>query len=1339
MTFKDNHVSILLCRMNYRRSFLYGMEVFVMQSGGLILSSVRCTCQGSALGDFRHVDSECPKSRDGWPPHANERHQKVRQRARDAASRARRLSREEAEKPWELLSIMKSQSWVPKEGNVRQLLCVDPSCHICEAMTLEIRQLLQSEKSQFSPALLGQPHGPACLEMPISSESFEWNQEFCSSYSTNSPVAPGNQTLTQLPEQLTQSTNADGVQLCWTDPLQVGQEFHLADMPMTSETVASPGLEESVVLMNEEDTVYSNLNYIQQLQDHETLNSQIPFQTLTPQITVTYPMAVSIVTDAPQPFLSPEVLRLLEIHVKKLMHFQRWGLPRRVEESLKQLMPNPPMYFQPERNQPDSFILNTSSQDCVHRFEGICPQTWYSPMDGQPIQTFWVSEWSSGDPGQRLSCKPIPSPVEKPLLTPDYELFRDLCLPPEGQADGSQSNFQKKFTQLFCGLPSMHSESLGSTFLCTQGVSKNTLNPPYKEPHFLKVSPPFPLPEAAPPPSSTSPNESLYEPQRAQMGGVPFLTLSECETLEWHLLQRQLQLQLQWGQPAVISGSPRTQSHTRYKHKPRNKAKPRETLQVFGPGKPFSVLTRELFFIPQHARRLLEFHLQKQLIHLRWGLPQRIQRSMQMLLLSTDPQSLPCSGGGSRQPNESTSQPRKPEADGSGDTFLPKGTIPMPHLFAKAKAMLKSHVDTKCEQILEGKVPACVQSSWKGRIPGNMAAGTLFPNIPQGQPLELQAENNPDLHQEAVSWKPMDPDQEAQVFSGAFTEHCRRPQALSEETIKKLETTLRHKYLAFLSGLQALYCVAPTRATSPIVDQSVITTLSWPVKSPQKPLSQKSPLEALCLSGLEPCTQDDEETSANIAEEFQRGARGDGRTERVPPERQPLLIRPYSLNTEIMERLSFHLKKKVLEIKLGISLKGSAFQEPTAADSESESVQEPLGSPQESTLLQEPPTLCHSPVAPDSDKVHLKQPATAVQAVFQEQNQPSSRAVPHRSAQQGSQVHRDMMEAQMHYVQMGTGGEMLNLMEPFSTESQSPGKSKSGHVPTVIGKSKDPGKPKAVGDLGEGDAGLGFPLVSQKTRQDGEQEKQLLHRPRQGSSQQGHAFHLQGACPHSPRESPELQFPHPPPAVFMETDSEQDTEGSQSEESIVPEPARTAEAPQPVLSQASQGLPFPCSPTQRKPLQGQPGPGHFPPGHTMPASPSTRPSRLPEAGLKNKMKFFFHSINPKMKSKAHTEPSMGSTPGKVAKISKENVERGLPRAKSPTKKTKPEDSRGPKAQFLSSEKSVVGPCLTPSYILDSKFWPRSRQVGSVSVLGHPYHCPRHCPRLAYATQQRNPP
>ncbi|XP_016078267.1 PREDICTED: protein FAM205C-like [Miniopterus natalensis] len=73
-----------------------------------------------------------------------QRHRKLRQRARDAASRARKHSCKEAEKPWELLSVMKSQSWLPQEGSVRRLLCADTYCEICNAMALKIQRLLPS-------------------------------------------------------------------------------------------------------------------------------------------------------------------------------------------------------------------------------------------------------------------------------------------------------------------------------------------------------------------------------------------------------------------------------------------------------------------------------------------------------------------------------------------------------------------------------------------------------------------------------------------------------------------------------------------------------------------------------------------------------------------------------------------------------------------------------------------------------------------------------------------------------------------------------------------------------------------------------------------------------------------------------------------------------------------------------------------------------------------------------------------------------------------------------------------------------------------------------------------
>ncbi|KAF6124242.1 family with sequence similarity 205 member C [Phyllostomus discolor] len=79
------------------------------------------------------------------------RHQRrVKQRVKDRTSRARRLSRKEAEKPWELLAVMKSQGWFPQEGSVRRLLCADPSCPICNAVALEIKQWLASALSSSS-------------------------------------------------------------------------------------------------------------------------------------------------------------------------------------------------------------------------------------------------------------------------------------------------------------------------------------------------------------------------------------------------------------------------------------------------------------------------------------------------------------------------------------------------------------------------------------------------------------------------------------------------------------------------------------------------------------------------------------------------------------------------------------------------------------------------------------------------------------------------------------------------------------------------------------------------------------------------------------------------------------------------------------------------------------------------------------------------------------------------------------------------------------------------------------------------------------------------------------
>ncbi|XP_054545796.1 protein FAM205C [Talpa occidentalis] len=75
-------------------------------------------------------------------------HRKLKQRANDIPSRARGCSRKEAEKPRELLSVMKSQDWFPREGGVRRLLCADPCCNTCNAVALDIKHLLEGQGLQ---------------------------------------------------------------------------------------------------------------------------------------------------------------------------------------------------------------------------------------------------------------------------------------------------------------------------------------------------------------------------------------------------------------------------------------------------------------------------------------------------------------------------------------------------------------------------------------------------------------------------------------------------------------------------------------------------------------------------------------------------------------------------------------------------------------------------------------------------------------------------------------------------------------------------------------------------------------------------------------------------------------------------------------------------------------------------------------------------------------------------------------------------------------------------------------------------------------------------------------
>uniref|UniRef100_A0A2K6GF51 SPATA31 subfamily F member 1 n=1 Tax=Propithecus coquereli TaxID=379532 RepID=A0A2K6GF51_PROCO len=1288
-----------------------------------------------------------------------QRHRKVRQRAREAASRARRLSQEEAKKPRNLLSVMKSQGWLPEEGSVRRILCADSTCQTCNAVTLEVQQLLAGENNQNSPPLSEPSKGSSCLEvLSVSSVSLKQSLEHSSWQPRELSLASVTPILSQLMDQKSltqsaaQSTSAVRVQDCWADDLQLGQEFQVSDELRGPETMASSRLQELGVSVNQQEMMQNNTNFVQGNECQYHFSSQLSLLSLNPEITnMTHPMALNMVLPARLPFLSPKVLRLLEVHVKKWMHFQRWGLPRRVEESMRQLMPSPPLYYQPEDDQPVPVILNNTSQVSVHRFEAISHETWCSRMAGQPIQTFWVSEWPMRNPEERQYCQQIPNPMALALPSPALKVLSGLYALPGGQANVSGSHLQEKYSQLFCGLPSLHSESLVATFLGSQDLSKkgNVSKPPLKRTFLLKDLPFHPLlaktpPLSAPHSSPPSPNWGSPSDQQGAQINIPFLTPAECEALEWHLLQRQLQLQ--WGLPAVFQRPQHAQSSTQ--HEPCDKAQAPETMNTSWPGRPVSVLTRELLFFPEHARRLLEFHLQKQLIHHRWGLPQKIQRSIQLLLSSTDQQTLPWSN--TVLANLSIPQPTALEATGNSAVFSPTVapvSIPMPHLFAQAKAILQSHIDSKCGQIHQGKVPACVHSSWDYRIPGGLTV-TAFPCIPESQPLDLQATSDPDLHHKVMPWMPKALDQQQQALPGTVTEHPKLPRALSEEAKEKLETTLWHKYLAFLSGLPALYYVALSRAMAPAVtSQPVITEMvPEPIEVPTEPLTEMISFEEEC-SSLGPCFQDNNGTCADVAEEFQPAAQVEGMMETVSQESQAHPASPFSLKTHVLAKLNFHLRKKVLETQLGIPIRVRESMQQTAMVPGDTFTQDCLGSVnnQGETLLQELPIPPDTPCAPELDCVHIKeQLAIKLKTVRQNHKQLSSKAVPQGSAHWVSkdpQPSGDMTEAQVLCVQVEASVNNTSLEELLSPEPQSPHKSKdSAQVPMLAEKIEDPVKLKAAGDHGEGDAGFSLSSVREERHpvEDQRPAEMLLKKTSQGSWRQSDSFHFAEPCPHSPQHHPQPKLPDLRPGVPGGKASENALQDSQTKLNVTLEPAMIPENAQAVVSQASQGQPLLSQLIQGKPLGDQTLQGQVLNGQVMLAHTHKRPS-LPESSLRNKIKSFLHRISPKTKGKGHEESTF-STAEKVAKTRKENVEKSLAPAKSPVGRTKTEKPTGhSKARSPRTEKPVGPAFLGGPHSPGNNLRLRSRQPGSASVLGPPRHCPRHCPQGACATQRGHPP
>lgn len=186
------------------------------------------------------------------------KHQRrIKQRTKDRTSRARKHSHKEDEKPWELLSVMKSQGWFPQEGSVRRILCADLSCPVCNATALEIKQLLASEKTPISPTSSRRSQGSTCLDiLSISDLSFSLSQS--SQHSRELSVLPvalsiaGLKDHKSLTQSAPQSTDAISIQDYWADH-QLRQEFQAPDVFWDARDPSSSSLGESGMPMDQQD------------------------------------------------------------------------------------------------------------------------------------------------------------------------------------------------------------------------------------------------------------------------------------------------------------------------------------------------------------------------------------------------------------------------------------------------------------------------------------------------------------------------------------------------------------------------------------------------------------------------------------------------------------------------------------------------------------------------------------------------------------------------------------------------------------------------------------------------------------------------------------------------------------------------------------------------------------------------------------------------------------------------------------------------------------------------------------------------------------------------------
>lgn len=159
---------------------------------------------------------------------------------------------------------------------MRRLLCADPTCPVCNAMALEIKQLLASEKTPMSPTASRRSQDSSCLDI-LSISNLSFGQSQSSQHSRELLVPPVTPSSTQLKDHKSltqsapQSTDAISIQDYWADH-QLRQEFQAPDVFWDARDPLSSSLEECRIPVNQQNKK-SNTESISEKQGQQPLNT----------------------------------------------------------------------------------------------------------------------------------------------------------------------------------------------------------------------------------------------------------------------------------------------------------------------------------------------------------------------------------------------------------------------------------------------------------------------------------------------------------------------------------------------------------------------------------------------------------------------------------------------------------------------------------------------------------------------------------------------------------------------------------------------------------------------------------------------------------------------------------------------------------------------------------------------------------------------------------------------------------------------------------------------------------------------------------------------------------